>query len=761
MQRSLLFLPVVLLTATLTAREPAWIFNKGPDAKLISLDQGQLFLGFGLTKLVPTGTDLTLTVSMSAEDAFPAESRPFFGVRYKYKTTQAQAGLFFTTDTLPVLSDKSYSTFPVVGDNTWRTVIVDMRKFEHKNWKGKITSFRFDPTNPSDLDSTYQVSRLGFFASEADAQKFLDAAVDAPDYSEPTFFAAPFERVRVPGGVLSEGFVQADYMLRSKAVDKPGETTVVGFRAKDGKGDEMVVPVCQTNRRGFTCFVANKPGDYHLVNASVSLSDIASLPAKTQAAIQFVAARRLLAAADTREFRPAATLTDAEWNDASAVLGPFGVDLKKLAKPATRADAAVVLKSAIQAALGTATESPYPSEYFSRDRIRIGAWVAPRPEAIGKDFIETYSSGGFDWIVTHGPLADTSHREMLLRECDKYGVELVLGDGAFNNPGVATAEYYDHPCFAGTYVTDEPGTDQYDELAKISNAYVKETGGKLPYINLLPMYANAAQLKYGASAAEIKYYDSDPDLFRKYCDAFCEKFNVPYICTDIYPLNWENGKRTTYKDYCESINVIAASARRHNKVFWCCIQTFAWVASKRTPTESEFRWQSYCMLSFGCKGLLCWTYAGYEPEFPSLLTADGKRTNAWYDAATVFKEIRGISDAVVRYRNIGAMSHNCTDKTPYLKFSDPVRDFAAVKQIQCDDPLLVGCFARNDGHGSAMTVVNMSELESLTTTFVKLKLAGSKVVAWPRGERTVLTPDAEGFFHLTLPPGDGVFVEVE
>ena len=55
----------------------------------------------------------------------------------------------------------------------------------------------------------------------------------------------------------------------------------------------------------------------------------------------------------------------------------------------------------------------------------------------------------------------------------------------------------------------------------------------------------------------------------------------------------------------------------------------------------------------------------------------------------------------------------------------------------------------------------MSELEAVKTAHVKLKTAGSTVVAWPRGQRTGLLPDADGFYHLTLPPGEGVFVEVE
>lgn len=756
----LFVLAVAVLAGPLLARDPVWVFNHGPDARSISLGQGQLHQEVGLTKLIATGTDLTLTLPMDTADAFPAAERPFFAVRYKYQTTIPRAGLFFTTDTLTILSDKSYSSFPIVGDNTWRNAIVDMRTFDHKNWTGTITSFRFDPTNPSDTDSIYQLSRLGFFPTEAAATEFLAAAVDAPDFSEPTYFAAPLQRVLVPGGCLSEGFDRADYMLESAVIDNPSETTIVRFRPKGVAGDEVTVPLCQTNRMGFTRFVARKPGTYRLANRALSLSDISDLPEATRLAIRFVVARGLLDEGKGRQFGPNEPLSDAAWSKASEALAEYGISPQADAKPTTRAEAAVMLTAAIQTALGTAIDSPYTNAYLTRDRIRIGAWVNARKDAIGEDFIQTYSSGGFDWIIAHGPLAG-SKREMLLRDCDRYGVEVILNDGAYKDPVQATAEYIDHPSFAGSYVTDEPGTDKYDQLAEACNTYFRETGGKLPYINLLPMYANAAQLKYGAGAAAIEYYDPDPDLYKKYCDAFCEKFDPSYICTDIYPLNWRDGKRYTYKDYCESINVIATSAREHGKDFWCCIQTFAWVPSKRTPTEAEFRWQSYAMLSFGCKGLLCWTYAGYKPECPSLITADGRRTNAWYDAATVFKEVRKISDAFVRYKSIGAFAHNATDATPYLRFSNPVQSFPAIQQIDCPAPLLIGCFAAKDGASSAFTIVNMSELEAVETTYVKLKINGERIVAWPRGERTVLAPDADGFCHLVLPSGEGVFVEVE
>ena len=115
----------------------------------------------------------------------------------------------------------------------------------------------------------------------------------------------------------------------------------------------------------------------------------------------------------------------------------------------------------------------------------------------------------------------------------------------------------------------------------------------------------------------------------------------------------------------------------------------------------------------------------------------------------------------VQYKNIGAFAHNYTDDTPYLKFSNPVKAFPTIKEIQCEAPLLVGCFAKEDGSATAFTVVNTTELEEVKTTHVKLKIGGSTVAAWPRGQRVRLSPGPDGFYQLTLPSGEGVFVEVE
>ena len=765
----------------------SWIFNGGgrddsssrnsqlatrnsTDVSLMSVGQGNVLRETKLTRFVPIGTDCTITLPVSSKNAFEAQAYPFFAFRYKYKSAHRQAGLFFTTDTLTSLSDKSYSPIAVEPDNTWRNCVVDMRTYSHKQWTGKITGARFDPTNPSTPGDVLQLSRMGFFPTKEAAEAFLSAAVDAPDYSEDSVFRAPLQKVFVPGGCLSDGYNKAEYMLPEAGSftipeTKYSEELVVVFTPKDG-GKPEVVPVCQTNSRGFTWFVARKPGKYTIERREYKFTDVVDDDPFEDIdifkCVRFVLARGLMMPPNSdkpTEFDPDGDVSKEQWSQICNTLKEHGIELNSSNVPDSRLVAAERITLTIEGFFGTRSNTSYTNEGITRDRIKIGAWVNLTDAVFDKDFVKTYSEGGFNWMIAHSVGGSDAKTRRLLDDCDKYGVELILGDGAYTNPAWQTAEYFDRPCFAGTYVTDEPGTDDYDRLAAICNKYVEQTG-KVPYINLLPMYANAAQLKYGAGAAAIEYYDSDPDLFKKYCDSFCEKFNVNYICTDIYPLNWRNGKRVTYSEYIESINIIARSAREHNKEFWCCLQTFAWTQSKRTPTEAEFRWQAYSLLSFGCKGLLCWTYVGYKPEFPSLLTIDGKRTNAWYDAATVFKEIKLISDAYVQYKNLGAFTFAASDSTPYLKMSQPLKDFKGLKDIYSfNSPLLVGCFEKKDGY--AFTVVNMTELEYVQRTEVDFKLPdGYRAVSWQRGVRTELTPDKDGEYHLILASGEGVFVEV-
>ncbi|MDO4571609.1 MAG: hypothetical protein Q4D38_14590 [Planctomycetia bacterium] len=754
------FFALMLVCSSVFSSEPApqtsWIFNHGPDLKRAKVAQGALLSEVGLMKILPTGSDLTLSVPIYESDRFSAEERPIFALRYRYDTRLTSAALFFATNENPTLCDKQYVVIPVTGDRTWRTATFDMRC--HKLWKGTILNFRLDPTNPSDMVSTIEISRMGFFATESEATAFLAAADDRPDYTSPSIFSGNKQRVLIPGNTLSDGFRREEYMLQNQLsaseIMRAPEVVV----ERDGER----LPLCDTNALGFTVFEAARSGVYRVRQTSDAdtLADIAGHA--NESAIRFVVARGLMNGVDAAHFDPDAPLATLERKTFQEKATTLGLD-GDLPQGATRAEAAEWLCGRIKKRLGTFRESPYPNEFFARKRLRIGAWCNFNRADVDEKYMREYADAGFDWVIDTCGISAGERKNDFFRWCNQLGIEVIVNDGAYQDPENLCAEYFDQPCVTGHYITDEPGTDRYPKLAEVCNPYVKNTG-KTPFINLLPMYANAAQLKFGAGAAAIEYYDSDPDLYRKYCASFCDQFDTTYICTDIYPLNWSrDGKKTTYNNYIESINIIATEARRHKREFWCCIQTFAWTPSKRTPTEAEFRWQCYSLMSFGCTGILCWNFAGWGTEFPSLVNYRSEKMPSWYNARTVFRELRALSPIFIKYQNIGAFTHLCTNGTPYLKMSGEYADFRTIQEIQCDNPLLVGCFAEEKTGDTAFTLVNMAELEGAAGAQARIRFEGKnvRVTAYYRGVPEVLTPANDGLYDFYLTSGEGVFVTIE
>ncbi len=687
-----------------TSKAPHWILNHGSAAKQVLVGQGDLLLTLGLLQIKPTGTDTTITIPMASKDAFSAEKFPFFAMRYRMTTPIKTAGIFFTTDTLKSLSDQSYSPFPIIGDGQWRHAILDLRTCAHGEWKGMIHSFRLDPTNPSTPDSKLEISRLGFFHSAESAENFLRQANDMPDYSMDTILQGQTFRCFIPGNTLSEGWKDEDFRLKvSEEIFQKIRRERCGAQFTVCRDGEPVP--CRVNQCGFAWYLAEKPGIY-------SLEPIDKIP-------------------------------NASNHEKKASLKPLPLPQK------------------LTETFKCSVSSPFKPEYFTRERIRIGGWGLTHASEWNKKFLKNYADCGFDLLIATGSESSTALRSSLLHECDKYGIEVYVNDGGWIKPETAGLEYFDHPSFCGHYLTDEPGTDAYPHWGKAADDYLKHTG-KIPFINLLPMYANAAQLKFGAGAAAIEYYDSDPNLYRKYCEKYCDQVPTDYICTDIYPLNWRNGTRFTYPEYVESINIIASVARERNKEFWCCIQTFGWIPSKRTPNAAEFRWQCWSLLSFGCRGILCWVYPALKPEIPSLVDWNNEKTPAWYDARTVFQEIRKVSDVFCAYRNLGAFTHNASKEVPYLQMTNEYQKFQTIQEIQSSDPLLIGCFESKEASGkTAFSIVNMTELHAAQTAVAKLRIRGKKITAWYRGIPKTVTPDENGFCVFPLETGEGIFVTVE
>lgn len=653
-----------------------WIFNDAKKPLVGALAGGERGRAFGLEVFTAKGSDMNLSLTV-AKKGQPAEKFPFLAVRYRLLSRIGGAAAFFDTDATGGFTDKAYVQFPVQGDGKWHNTVVDMRKCRNRNYAGELKALRLDITNPTAEGDRLWLSRVGFFADAAEAEKFLAAADEREDFLLDTDVVGPRFRAVIPGGTVSAGFDPKLFSLAEGPVPAgEGKLAVIC--------DGEVVP-SEVNSRGFAWYLAAKPGKY------------------------------ALARMDAAQVKP--------------------------------------LAEKYRARFGCSAVNAKSKEYFAREHLRIAGWTLFQNAQWDRRLVEDFVECGLDCLI------GSSHETQLLAATDELGIEVFLSPrtSAIKNPEAHALELVDHPSYVGDYFIDEPGSDSFADWGEKARRYVAATG-KIPFFNLLPMYANAAQLKFGANADKIEYYDPDPDRFRKYCEAYCDKIDTAYICTDIYPLNWVRGHKTTYRDYVESINVIASVARRRNREFWCCIQPFGWIASKRSPNAAEFRWQVYTMLSFGCRNLMCWRYAGYREGFPALTDAYGVRSPTWYEARRVFREVRKFGDLYCTYRNLGAFTVNCTDKTPYLKMTGEYRDFAAIRKIDSAEPLLVGCFASKKDSSRAFTLVNMTELEDDRAIMVKVAVEGDRATVWRRGKPETKTADQTGFIAIELDGGEGVFV---
>ena len=418
----------------------------------------------------------------------------------------------------------------------------------------------------------------------------------------------------------------------------------------------------------------------------------------------------------------------------------------------------------------------YTRDYFTRDRIRIGVWDYLAPLSNRKS-MEQLRDMGVDMILHGSATTDPEVRERTLTLADELGIEVIvddlyIGDGgsgrrwsdeeieAFDFKAMV-APYEHHPCFSGNHIIDEHGLRDFDWVAKIANKYEKDTG-KLGYINLLPKYANAKQLTGGASQDEIEIFESDSKLFDHYNDEYCRLYNMSYISTDVYPLKIRDGKMYTYRDYAEALNQVARSGKKHGKDFWCCVQAFSWKhETVRNPIEGECRWQCYCVLSFGCKCIGLYSYAGAEgyTQCPAVVDQiSWEPTERYYYWKPVLWEIRNISDAYVQYRHLGAFGVNASDDVPYLKMTEEYKVFTAISDLRTKDPLLFGCFAHKSEAAHAFTVVNMHDFSKPAKATLQFAAEG-RVISHQGGKALELTPE-NGVYTITLEQGEGAFVEV-
>ena len=757
---------------------------------------------FNLLKLVPTNHDPMIYCSFTEDERFDSQEYPFVAYRYSVKSSYNQGVFFVCSEKHPNFSDDGLTWLNLNNRGAWTNVITDMRK--NAFWEGEITAFRIDPINGGTLDkkAVIYLDRVGFFKTEEDAKVFLEDA-KGPDYSESVTFTKGFAKAVVKGGTLSDGYDSADYlMVRNEAAQIKDGVTPIVVRKADGK--ETAVPISYVNSVGFVSYVAAKAGEYSLSYSDkrietdadfVTVRGIMTESAVNEKTVNKDLVRTVLYGVFEETLPPTETTDHSDPADAKFAAGLIGALIKKFkmsvyedkslsvkglsadqntavcsgiitdinAAALSGEEFASIVTRLIKAVLG---QPVLKSNITEKDGITIGAW-SHFSFAVSEETVKTFADAGLSLMINLGDIEQEDTLRTVLNAGRKYGVKILrynYSPSKFNasNPDPIPAscyEYYDYDSYLGNMIYDEPGSDDYGKMAAITEFYNSSLPGKLCYYNLLPMYANAAQLKYGAGAAKIDYYDSDPDLYKKYVEAYAEKIKGDYICDDIYPYRSSGKTKKLYNEYLKNMDIFATACRKYDRDFWLFIQSTDYDGGKWIPNYSDLRWQMYVGLSFGVKTYLHFVYTWYNSYG---LVVNGQPTEIYDAAKKADLEILALSDDYSKYKNVGAFNKNCdTSKFAYAQFDNQYSGFSVIKEIKSDDPLLFGCFEEKDGDGYAFTAVNMNNVNKDTKASFSFTLDGEyKVTVWKNGEKTTLNKQ-NGEYSLTLDIAEGVFVMLE
>ncbi len=381
----------------------------------------------------------------------------------------------------------------------------------------------------------------------------------------------------------------------------------------------------------------------------------------------------------------------------------------------------------------------------------LSAWCTSGDPYDTEALVRQTAEAGFTKISVAG-IHDAKLARSMMKWCAVWDLEILWTGVSWENFGEAAwrsvEKAMDAPHVWGLYLCDEPNASAFPALAGCVETMAGLTD-QTAFINLFPMYANETQL--------------GTPTYREHVERFFDTVNPRWASVDIYPCN----KSGLYDGYMENLSIVADACRTRNVPFSVYLQSVSFAASKRTPSEKDLEWQTWCIRSFGASEAIYFTYmtpySSAEDFKPALIDHDLNPTDRWYAAQKINGEFAALDDAFARYpESLGAFTLNAgtNAKNAFMRFAPQIDFSGVISELDSASPLLAGCFTDGAG-GYAFTLVNCENLQKDLPASVRVKTAsGGSLTVWQNGVSFEAAPDADGFVSLTLDSGEGVFCEV-
>ena len=320
-----------------------------------------------------------------------------------------------------------------------------------------------------------------------------------------------------------------------------------------------------------------------------------------------------------------------------------------------------------------------PARRFVQDRFAIGFWVDPPIDERADERYAELAAANFTVVIGGfgGNSVEKVKRQVEL--CAKYDLK-----GIVAQCGLKPDQLPDGPGVWGYSLRDEPSTGDFPALRTTVDAIRAARPGKLSYINLLPNYANAAQL--GAPT-----YD-------EHVARFVKEVGADVLSMDYYPMlaPGEDGR----DGYCSNLEAMRKYSLQENIPFWNFFNSMPF-GPHFDPTEADLRWQIYTSLAYGAKGVLYFCYfTPVSDEFPkggAIIRTDGRRTRHYYEAQRINAGLKHLGPVLMQLTSVSVNRVSLKANPAAALAGTPIRALSG----QGND-YLVGVFKHQDGRRAVL-----------------------------------------------------------
>lgn len=312
-----------------------------------------------------------------------------------------------------------------------------------------------------------------------------------------------------------------------------------------------------------------------------------------------------------------------------------------------------------------------------------------------------------------------------------------------SNLDAIVADYAGHPALWGYYVTDEPNSGAFKQLAAVNRYLLKKDPHHVPYINLFPTYATREQL--------------GSPTYTHHVDEFMRMVRPRLLSYDHYALLADNERG----DYFENLEIIRRMGIKHRTPFNYILLSMPH-GPYRDPSEAELRWQVFTSLAYGARGIMYFTYNTPPPDpvwncRDAIIDQHGRRNRKYDEVKRINAEVLKLAPTLLRLIST-AVYH--TEPVPYAAKALPEQGLIAriddgefvVGQFLSDDGGLYAMFVNRDMRRAARAAIVFSQKVRLA----EVSPATGRLRSLPARE-----DGAGSVWQAGFGPGEGRLVRIE